>query len=101
MKIAFEFDEATPAQIADVIEKFYSTYKDRAIKEDGEEVDSVMIGKINLYISLKCKESGELIGYTKDGKDVVWHVKKPAKNPQKPRKRQFCDNQELGYVICE
>ena len=101
MKIAFEFDGATPKQIATVLEKLYSDFESRPMKEDGVEVDQIMIGKINIYVSLKGKESGQLCAFVKDGKEIDWHVKKPAKDPTKPRKRQIYENQELGYVICE
>lgn len=101
MKIAFDFDGATPAQVASVLEKFYSDFEDRPVKEDGIEVDKIMVGKINLYVSTKCKDSGGLLTFNSNGKNLEWHVKKPAKDPTKPRKRQVYDNQDLGYVICE
>ena len=101
MKIAFEFDGATPKQIATVLEKLCSDFEGRPIKEDGVEVDQIMVGKINVYVSLKGKESGVFCVPARDGKEIAWHVKKPAKDPTKPRKRQFYKNQELGYVICE
>lgn len=101
MKIAFEFDGATPKQIAAVLEKFTSEFEGRPVKEDGVEVDQATIGKINIYVSLKGKESGGFCAFVKNGKEIDWHVKKPAKNSTKPRKRQIYDNQELGYVICE
>ena len=102
MKVSFEFDGATPKQVASVLEKFYSEYDGRTIKDNGAEVEKTMIGKINIYISLKGTESGTFYTYTdtKINKEIQWHVKKPAKNPLKPRKNQFHDNQELGYVIC-
>jgi hypothetical protein len=101
MKVAFEFDGATPEQVASVFEEFYSKFASKPICENGVEVDSIIIGKINFYISIKCKESGNFVTCVVDGKEINWHVKKPAKDPKKPRKRQIYENQELGYVICE
>lgn len=101
MKISFEFDGATPTQVASVLEKFYSEFENKPIRENGTEVDSTVIGKINIYISTKCKESGKLLTFVTDGKEVNWHVKKPAKDPTKLRKHQIYNNQELDYVICE
>lgn len=101
MKVSFEFDRATPEQIAAVLKKLYSDFEGRPLKEDGVEVDQIAIGKINVYISLKGKESGNFYTFSKNGRDLDWHVKKPAKDPTKPRKRQIYDNQELEYVICE
>ena len=99
MKLSFEFDGATPEQVSSVLDIFYNVYGNGRISKDGEEV---VIGKINLYVSLKCKDSGDLIGYydKESGKEIVWHVKKPSKN-SRPRKNQAYENEELGYVICK
>ena len=103
MKVSFEFDGATPKQVAAVLEKFYSEYDGKTVKDNGAEVEKTMIGKINIYISLKGAESGTFYTYsdTKTNKEIQWHIKKPAKDPKKARKNQIYDDQELGYVICE
>ena len=99
MKVSFEFDGATPEQVSSVLELFYKTYGEENISSDGEEI---IIGKINLYVSLKCKDSGKLIGYyhKDNGKEISWHIKKPSKN-NKPRKNQVYEDKELDFVICK
>ena len=54
MKVSFEFDGATPEQVAAVLEKFYSEYDGKTVKDNGAEVEKTMIGKINIYISKRC-----------------------------------------------
>ena len=72
MKVSFEFDGATPKQVAAVLEKFYSEYDGKTVKDNGAEVEKTMIGKINIYISLKGVESGTFYTYsdTKTNKEI-------------------------------
>lgn len=99
MKISFAFDNPTKEMIAEVIEQFYKKYEGFSVKEDGEEIEALKVGKVNIYLQTKGDTTGNNYSIGCNGCEIVWKVRLPLKDPTKHRKNEIirCPS---GVVIC-